>query len=725
MGKANNTKTLTWNGASRLASNVSARTVADPQTYVEYVDLITDGAQRIRKRPGKGASLGAVAASPITALHEFERVHPTTGAVTYHIFGVINAGGFIYKWNGAAWAAETLPVVDGVAKITSGAKPVFCNFNNRCYFVNGVDEMIVYDGTSWKLAGVIAPVAAATYAPLNLPAQGIYNTGTVSVVEGSPTVTGVVPAQWTTGGAWNLFYIDIDGTRYQISTVATQGDGAAIAPVLTLTEGYKGATASPLTYSIYTGLQSWGDNPPKYSWAYYNPTTGHVSNRAPITEITEKNIVNRTITLTIAATQDHQDAYGQGYTKIKIFRTASEGNQLAAIDTSVDNVNSAVASISFPETTLTYQDTKLTNLAAPLNTNTAPPSALSSLTAHLNRLWATRPSDPTNTPPDTPRTYFSAVAGEIPFGVPEESWPRRFARSGISQPKDVVTMGADSPQNALVIVANDGNYTVDGYDNRSFTDPYRLPMRTTGGFFRGTLVFDGRLVQMYRDKRLLDTQAGDLGAPIQDKLNRILPGYITQTRFANFAYENSSLMLVSYTHSGTTNNYSLVYDWDNGRINEWNFGITAAATVHNASGALELWVGDATGAIYSLLVPATWQDAGANFAPHFKTSHIDFDRRVMLCHARLYVGPTGAEALTTWKIKVFKNEDTVGTEYTFTPSPDLFQSAQGREMIVNFPEPIFAEVFQAEITFPSADQDLYVERFELDFTEAQDMERDV
>ena len=155
-------------------------------------------------------------------------------------------------------------------------------------------------------------------------------------MKGSPTIHGVVPAIWPGGLDWVGRRIDIAGIRYTISSVdLPYGDGIGVAPTLTLTEPFKEATGS-YSYVVYAGLMDWAE-PPKYCYAYYNPTSGHCSLKSPTTEIAEKDQTG--VTPQITGIAYSPTAFNQGYTQIKIFRSAKNGAVMVAIDVTIANSN--------------------------------------------------------------------------------------------------------------------------------------------------------------------------------------------------------------------------------------------------------------------------------------------------------------------------------------------------------------------------------------------------
>ena len=694
---------LTWDGSKPLHSNVSAHS-AEELSFVEFTDLVTDGARRIRKRRGRVA-IGTQAMGAITALHEFEYL--SGGVLTYKVFRTYaNA---IERWTGAAWVAETLPYTP-----TSGVQWVFRNFAQKCFAVNGdtdatKGQMIYYDGTNWRVVGITDPVTPATYS-----LAGIYNTGSVEtfLLPTPKRIKGSIGAIWNAATDDGKF-IDINGIRYTIGAVVVPGDGIGIRPEADLTENFKETLSAGLPYRIYRGVMAW-INPPRYSWAWRNPTTQHVSNRAPATEITERDRVGTTPTITIPGSSANTDAYNAGYTQIVIFRTYAEGNRLISIDDSVVTVNNNALGnpISFTETATTMLDRSLSGLIAPFQTNTKPPVGVTALELWIGRLFLLWLGNSTN----TPRIMFSAVQGEVSMGRPEECYPVLFARSSIPQPTGMVRVGADGLRNSLIVQATDGDYSLQGYDNMTLTDPYQLGTRASGGFLFGAINVDGRLVQLYRDRRLLDSESGDIGFKVQDKLKTITAAHVTKARLFRFTYDDTNAFFVSAPFTGTTNNRTLMFDLDLGRINDWSFGCSAATTVHNA-GALELWVGNSSGNVYALQREGVFQDAGVSYTPTFTTNTLDFGERPrLLSQAELFIGPS-AVTTTGWVLTLFVDEEPVGVDYEFYVNPEPNQNAQGLQLIYRFDKPIRLHRVKAQLTYPTTATDAYVEQLSLGFDE--------
>lgn len=696
--------TVEFDGRGQLVSNVSTF-AGEHQNFVSFVDFITDVAGRIRKRPGKGAAIGGAAGVQITAIHQYTYTNPTTGAITRWRFRT--HGTTIAYYNAGVWTAMGLPIAP------TSSTWVFVNANNRCFAVNGADEMIVFDGTSWRVCGQDGPAAAMTYS-----LGGSYSTGTLTATIGSPTLVGAGTA-WDFSGAWNNKYIDINGIRYQIGTVVD-------ATHITLSENFKEATAAGLSYTVWGGVMDW-DNGPKYAWAFYNPTTGHCSNirsasstTTTVTQITETSQVGRTPQLTIAGSAANTSAYNAGYTQIKIFRTPQNGNVLVAINAVVNNRNDGLA-IIFTETTATGTDVALTLFEAPLILNRKPPSGLVAIAYHQNRLWAISRTG----------VYFSAAPSEVSFGVAEECWPAKFYIA-INEPTGLLTIGGRGGSDNLIIQTANADYSIDGLDNTDLF-AYALPTRKTGSRQYNATAVEGDLLSFYSDKRLFSyPSTDDYGLPIQDKFDAISSTLLANARIHWFSFQSRNFIVLSVPKaSGSAgNDYTYVFDRDRERWYEWNLGFTAFGTVHDpASGTLALWAGDAAGNVYQLL-GAGFQDGGANFQPTLTTSLIrPFGSEVKgrLQYLKVYVSDGGS--IPTGKMLIEEQTNTAATDGTavtinFRVADNTSQSAQGRELVwtPTVSDRNVANCFQFQVTLPALAGDYYIDRIVAVFDPDQDGE---
>ena len=703
--------TITLDGSLGLETNVSQHS-GDPRSFRKFLDLVTDPAGRIVKRDGKGPTLGNVAGTEIQAIHEYVFVDPTTGAESYHTLGAINGGAFIYRWDGVTtWTGQTLPISP-----TGGGRWGFFNADNRVFAFNGIDALLVAIQTAantltWRIAGIDAPSFAPTYA-LSAPITDASTGFTVTTVQGDATVT-AAGAAFTIGASWVGKPIRINGNWYEILSVTSTS-------VLELTEGFKEVGAAGLGWGVYTGIGNWDDIAPQYRFSWKNPTTGHVSNPSPILQVTETFQKSRTITVTIPGSAENTAAYNNGYTEIQLFRTPKNAGIPVALNETIPNVNTGAA-IVYVETATKFADTYLTDFQAPL-LNYKPPAGISSMVFQGQRSWFVhKPSG---------RVGFSPIQTlELDFGKASESFPPAYRLQLANAPRGLLVKGSKSSADSLVIQTSGDMVSVDGFNSTTFS-PYGLELRKSGSYLGAAASVDGQLVAYYADNRLM-VMREDVAQKIQNRLNAVKPSLVSNVRLHWFCanQRNYALLSVPSSSASTANDYTYVFDLDlgGGPIYEWNFGITAFATVHEASTlALALFAGDATGAIYRLF-SGNHQDAGANFAPALRTALFRGEEltgdvkyvKLFVNDARLTGNPALDERPTLWTGTLYINEQTnaaatnaEATAMTFRRMRYDLQSAQGFELIWTPTMSLrtMSKVFQLEITFPSADADLWIEK---------------
>lgn len=686
-----------------LVSNQTAHD-CDPQSFVTYLDVMNDVAGRRSKRPGKGSAKGANAGFEISALHEFARTDPTTGIVTYYIFRTFNTK--IQRWTGAAWTDTVLPSDYG--SVTSAAW-VFKNFNNRCFAVNGPNHFIYFDGSTgptdgreWYYVGVDASPFAAGYSPLT---GTEYTTGSVAITQGTPNLVGT-GTTWVVG--YNGKFIDILGVRYTIATVNST-------TTITLKENYKGTTVAGAGYAIFTGLMDWSE-PPKYTYCYRNSRTSHLSNPAPITQVSEKDQAGRTITLTGIAYS--AAAYKNGYDQIVIFRTPKNGATLVQIGNggTIANANSA-GSTTFTETFSapeTYLDRDLLSAEVP-KFNYRPvdgsgnPLGFTSLGEWSGRLFAIAPR--------SSLVYFSGAPEEIPLGMPEECWPPKYTIR-CSEPKGMIEVGTGGDGDSLIIHTAFGDRAVVGYDPLSFR-ARRIETRKTEGFQGGSTVVNGSLVELHRDKRLIDYGQGkDLGREIQDRLLACSAAAFTKSRIAWHSYGDRDLLFVSVPKAGgsASNDGTFIYDYDLEERAEWSVGFSSFVTIHNtSSGELELWAGTPAGDVFRLMDPSVFTDAGANIVPQFKSATwrpFGENGRGELQWIQIFTSEGGA-----FVGKIYLDEepnltdpDARGVTLAFTLNSTETQTAKGKKRTWKPAKPYNFNALNLEILFPSTAANIQIEK---------------
>lgn len=699
-----------FDGRTPLVSDVSAHLDGDERIFVEVRDFVYRANRRLHKRNGK-AAIGASAGARITTLHSFTH-YDASGVPTYMKYRAF--GTAIEAASAAVWSAMTFP--SGYVP-TSAAPWSFANHNARVFGVNGNQAMVVSAGLAaspWREVGQVAPLVAPAYSlTANDPPVTSSSTGTtVSATVGSAVVN-CTGASFVTGVSWVGKRITINGRNYEIAAVGATNQ-------LTLTEGFKEDTAAGMSWSVYPGVGDWEDGP-QYAFAFYNPTTGHISNSSPVVLVTEKKQVGRTITLTITGSAAINAAYDAGYTQLQLFRTASNGAQLVALNEKLAS-NNTTTNITYVETAVKFADTYLTKLPADQVMRRKPvdasgnPLKFIAIASYKGRLWAITRD----------RLYWCASLDEVPlWQVPEECWPAQFSRY-LPEAFGLVVIGQEGYNDRLVIQTADGDYTVEGYDNRDI-EVFPLRRRPSGGFAGGATVADGRLVELYRDRRLLDGALGDIAAPIQNRLNDIPATLTTTSRLHWFSLNHRDYLVVSMPGSSasTDNDTLLIYDYSLGKWSETVLtpGISAMTTVKDANGSLELWVGDTAGNVWRISDAAVWQDAGANFAPRLKTAVLRFGRRVALAHAQAFV----SDGAVSWTLKMFLDEQTSEgapaiadksfKQVTLAAARHQNQSAQGRELewVPILSDRASAEAFQFALAAPATAGELWVEKIRLTF----------
>ena len=708
---------LILNGLGRLVSNVGNHN-ADPRNFTVLKDLFTDAAGRIRKRPGIGVAKGAAAPAAVPSMHEYVYTHPSTGVETRWLFRATAATIQFYDRGANSWTTITWP--SGYVA-SAGGLWVFENVpigaTAWCLAVNGKDDMIYFDGTSWYVAGVDGPASALGY-----QLGGIYGFGgsfgtltTVNCTKGSKNITGVGGTVWLTfaeGPVPAGARIEINGNAYTIETV-TADTG------ITLTEQFKEETAAGLPYQIFYGSLSW-NRQVRAAYAYYNETTGHVSNiRAAsvtnqnITETTEQNQTGRKLTWNNIVYSP--TAFAQGYTKIRLFRSPKDAVILQALDTTVNN-SSGAGSTTFSETASTFVDTYLLPWEASTTRYAKPPTAAIAVKYHQGRVFLL-----TRT-----RLYYSLHEVEVvgQLGVAALSWPATQWIS-VNQPRGLLLLGNGSADATLVVQTAGGDYAVIGYDVRTLA-LVKLPTRTTETFQYGAIATEGRLVSFDVDLRLRDSEGNDFGGDIQDKLDGVRASLVSGARLHRFTSKSDDYVLLSVPKASgsTTNDVTYVLDLDSHaedprpRWYEWTVGFTALCTAKNPTTLeRELWASNSLGETFLLLQAATWQDKGVDFTPSLKTSILwpqgefaDTDFQEIQAFT--------SNAALSWAGEFLIKGQSDGSGQAFTLAvPRHHEKAMPQK--VDWKPTLTprtkAQAFQITITFPTSNADLYLEQIALLF----------
>ena len=267
---------------------------------------------------------------------------------------------------------------------------IFTNIKNRCFICWGGTNNFIYDGTQVYDVGVTTPSGIFTYS-LNTVGQtsgtctvtnacsfitylsgtgwGVGGVNATITLNGTPylitayisswstvgqTVTGksgnpycTINTGWPTDGSYNGLVITISGdpNPYIIGSYTVAGSvttvylktslstsPAGISFTLTgsqfqLSTAYSGQSAWSIPYVLNSGNLQWPAVGPEYTFCYYDPVTGHISNGSSITYVTEQNQKNAVITLSGINTLQ-PDLGGSRFTQILIFRTLLSGGSI-------------------------------------------------------------------------------------------------------------------------------------------------------------------------------------------------------------------------------------------------------------------------------------------------------------------------------------------------------------------------------------------------------------
>jgi len=735
MPTASNAASADFEGNRGLFTNQQAHT-SDPSAFLIYTDIINTQDGRRRKRPGIGTPIQNVAAGGVVGpgqMHEYTRVSPTTGAITYYQFRAW--GSVIERWNSGAGTWDTCAL--GAVAFT-GTAWQFVNFRNRCYAINGVDGIFYFDGTTgpdgreWYVVGIATPSISAGYSLSAVDAP--YITGTVSVTKGGTTVTGSGATTWVTSGAWVGKTMTIGGVAYTIAVVTVASPG-----VLTIVEPYRGDTLAGVLYTIFPGLMDWSE-PPRYAYSYYNTATGHSSNVSPAVQITEKDVIGRTVRIT-GIPYSPVD-FNNGYDKIQIWRSAKDGTAMVDILPSQGgqiNNSAGAGTTAFTETANTFSDIDLGQESAPIVSNRKPlngtdsaPIAASSIAEWGGRLWVTAPREA--------KLYYCAIGPEIGFGRGDECWPAENTLD-VTDARALLRVGQDKQDNLLVQTGTKDRVVIG--NNIIDFDTAGLGTDEQGGGFRGgAIAVAGTFLQLYGDNRLMDNtndaslletpvqrRAADranIGREIQPDLSAIPAAQLPQSTLVRFVLKEFNLLLVSVAVAAGDNTITYVFDYNHSTWYRWSIGFSAFAVVHNpaAGNALELWgVRASDKKVYRLLQPNVFTDNGANFTPAQRSSIIrpfGYGKQGFFKFLKLYVN----DPANAWQAKVYCDEDTTGQQFPVDIPNFRWESAAGKELIlpaIHTAKKI-GEVFQFDVIWPTTATDLWIEKMGTTFSLEQDVE---
>jgi hypothetical protein len=473
----------------------------------------------------------------------------------------------------------------GIATVNSPYELCYLAMRNRCFIAGMNNQPRVFHAfpspTSY-FWGVNAPTADLSYTPysnaINANIKLYWKAADINNAGGSINVWTSTGNNFDNSGAWNGKTILIEGVYYTINTVTTT------ASLTTTTVGPVGAIVNK-DFKVFYGNLSWTTTPPKYAYAYYSPLTGHISNPSPVLTLTEQNLSTANVELLgIEGTNDPI------YTRIVIFRTASDGGDLFPLK--LDTGHGGTATVNGTDFmientftgTKTYRDgqpdTKLGAILgahSPSFLNTPPPASMRYIAYWDGRVWfvdSTRPWE----------LGFTASPTQINFlGVPEESFPAGNRLAASAEDGGITFLHVIG--SSLLVGTNKRAYTVSG----SAEGNYRLVKISSRAVDVGHWAIDEQpgettdetaaAIYIGNDRRLWRQRPGgsfdDLAAPIQDKLDNapldasrpflVTVGQIEKMRICALGIINAAKTAYSF----------YFYDIDANQWYDWGYGDTA------------------------------------------------------------------------------------------------------------------------------------------------------
>jgi len=390
-----------------------------------------------------------------------------------------------------------------------------------------------------------------------------------------------------------------------------------------------------------------------------------------------------------------------------------------------DNLTTSFTESSSPET---FLDRDLGDLEAPRVLNRRPtdidgsgnPPGFTAIGEYMGRLFAIAPR--------RSRCFFSAALEDTNNGRVEECWPQEYSFR-VTEPKGILDVATGSDSDQVIIHTASGDRVVVGYDPLSFRTE-RAGTRRVEGFQGGAVNVGGSLVELHRDKRIMDYGYAnsllqprrfggkDIGQPIQDKLKACSAANFTKSRVHWFSYATRDFLFVSVpsTSGSSVNDATFVYDYDLDNWYQWGIGFSAFLTVHNTTtGELELWGGTPAGDVFRLMDDTNYLDAGANIVPSLKTAHLrPFGENgrgqvewieIFTSEAQPFTGTTYIDEEVN-----ITDPDHKGEQFTFTAIAAQYQSAKGKKLIWKPTHPVIFNALQLEIGFPSTTALIEVEK---------------
>lgn len=471
----------------------------------------------------------------------------------------------------------------------------FLTIKNRLFIAgNGIAPTITtkypaLQTYSWGKAGPTSDLTYTAYTQASTASTKVFfqaaNGGTTV---GVPTITAAAGTPYTASPTWDGKTVLFDGTeKYTISTSTTT--------VLTLTSN-AAATKATKNVEVHYGNLSWGSTPPRYAYAYYNPTTGHTTPISNILTISEQNMDN--VNVALAGIQCTNDTY---YTKIILFRTARDGGVLfplkldpahggsASIDGSGLINNTGVGTVTYFDG---QPDQKLGAViglfdGSQLVNNQPPPADVKFMEYWAGRVWFNTLSQPW-------RLQFSGDSQQIPLGVAEESIPPTNYRDIPANDGQITGMRVVG--SSILICTNKSIYYVDGTNEGNFT-LIRLSSRGQGVNHFAIDEHPGdsteqsaSAIYVSADNRMWRHFPGgrvvDIGWQIQDKLDAVQRTGTNRPFLVKVAPLNKNWVCVlAIRNQANTGYVTFFYDFDTASWYDWGYGAIGSSTIANCWGA--------------------------------------------------------------------------------------------------------------------------------------------
>lgn len=605
-------------------------TARSEQVLAEYSNSLTlcnnlllqNGAWTVRYGDAAGSLMSVANNKIIWGGHVFNSIDSTSAAATPYTVLLMLAGGAkdgtgtATLYRGDTNAAVTINGVNFT--VTAPFEFFALNIKNRCFVAArtvGSASVVPTIITKYPSASSYAWGRAAIPTDLTYEAfTNATNTNTklyftangAGVTSGSTNVTKAAGANWDTNWAGKTVYLD--GVKYGI--VSVTGTGGP----MTIDRNYEAGTAT-VNIRVQYGELSWGDTGPQYAVAKYNPVTGHITNIGPTMSVSEEDMGNVRVCLTIPVDNDPE------YTRIVIFRTGlADGGSLVPLQldpshggtATIDNTpgsNGRYMVTNNASGTKTYfdfqPDTKLAqiigNFSGP-TTNNPPPADIKYMAFWDGRVWVVSVSTPY-------RLQYSGSPSQIPLGVAEECFPALNFKDLTAD--DGFFTGLRVVGASLLAGSERYLFVVDGSSEATYRLT-RISSRGAGVDFWAMDEHPGdsteqsaSAIYLSRDKRLWRQYPGgrieDIGAPIQDKLDLINTNQLRPVVVRVVQVRKSWLLFVGIriTPPGATERYSyLVYDFDHQTWHDFGYGLGLFDDDSNyGSGAASAW-GSVFGGIY-------------------------------------------------------------------------------------------------------------------------------